>query len=109
MSRFKNYLLATAGLMILGGAVQFVIPLQAASPAKDVNVVNTPLLVVVQKDILAIVEIIEDDIALGTTVPVFTVPGGQHLVITDMLASNPGAFRILRNKVTCNHRVRKTH
>ena len=48
MSKLKNYVLATAGLVILGGAVHFVLPLQAAPPTKDVNVVNTPLLVVVE-------------------------------------------------------------
>ena len=48
MKRFNNYLLAIAGLVVFGGAVQFVIPLQAAPPAKDVNVVNTPLSVVVE-------------------------------------------------------------
>jgi len=51
MDKIKNYVLATAGLLILGGAVQFVRPLQADPPAKDVNVVNTsanPVPVVVQ-------------------------------------------------------------
>jgi len=100
MDKLKNYLLATAGLLILAGAVQFVRPLQAEPLAKDVNVVNTaanPVPVVVQKGIIDIVEIIEDDIATGTTVPVFTVTAGQRLVITDMLASGVGAFTILRD------------
>ena len=51
MGKVKNYLLATTGLVILGGAVHFVMPLQAAPPAKDVNVVNmaaNPVPVVVQ-------------------------------------------------------------
>jgi len=51
MGKLKNYLLATAGLVILGGAVQLVMPLQAASPTRDVNIVNTaedPVPVVVE-------------------------------------------------------------
>jgi len=40
MGELRNYLLATAGLLILGGAVQFVRPLQAA-PLADVNVIIT--------------------------------------------------------------------
>ena len=40
MGMIKNYLLATAGLVILGGAVYFVMPLQAAPPAKEVSVVE---------------------------------------------------------------------
>ncbi len=35
MKRFNNYLLAMAGLVILGGVIQFVMPLQAAPRAKD--------------------------------------------------------------------------
>jgi len=48
MGRLKNYLLATAGLVILDGAVQFVRPLQADPTARDVNIVNTPVPVVVE-------------------------------------------------------------
>ena len=32
MGKLKNYLLATAGLVILGGAFHFVMPLQAVPP-----------------------------------------------------------------------------
>jgi len=61
MGKVKNYLLATAGLVILGGIVQFVMPLQAATPAKDVNVINTPLQVVVENgDETMVITLAED-------------------------------------------------
>ncbi len=47
MGKLKYYLLATAGLVIIGSAVHFVRPLQADPLAKDVNITNTPLPVVV--------------------------------------------------------------
>ena len=45
MEKFKQYLLATAGLVIFIGAVTLFNPVQitGAPPAKDVNVVNAPL------------------------------------------------------------------
>ena len=87
MSKLKTYLLATAGLVILGGVVQFVRPLQADPLEKDVNVANTPLPVVVENGILDIVEIIEDNVPNNTDVNVFTVPAESGLVITDVLIS----------------------
>jgi len=63
MSKLKNYLLITAGLVILGGAVQFVMPLQADPLAKDVNITNTPLPVVVENgnaDETMVITIVED-------------------------------------------------
>ena len=43
MGKLRHYLLATAGLVIIGSAVHFVRPLQADPLAKDVNITNTPL------------------------------------------------------------------
>jgi len=55
MSKLKNYLLATAGLVILGGAFTVIGPYVDLGHSKppssgptDVNIVNTPLPVVVE-------------------------------------------------------------
>jgi len=61
MGKLKNYVLATAGLLILGGTVHFVSPLQADPPARDVNIVNTPVPVVVENgDETMVITIAED-------------------------------------------------
>jgi len=72
----------------------------------DVRVINTPaepVPVVLQKGILDIVEIIEDNVPSRTDVNVFTVPANRGLVITDVMISwevggtSCSDVRILRN------------
>ncbi len=122
MEKFKQYLLATAGLAILVGGLTLLGPAvpqgQAVPPAKDVNVVNTPLSVNLATT--ANVNIVNDannpvpvTVQNGAnddgqpfefsgnvqnssgTVPscitptdLFTVPTGERFIVTDVVVSS---------------------
>ena len=62
MDRIKNYMLGTACLIILFGAVHLVSPLQADPVARDVNIVNTPVPVVVENGDETMVITLADDL-----------------------------------------------
>ena len=111
MGTLKHYLLATVGLAILVGGFTLLGPAvpqgQAVPPAKDVNVVNTPLSVDLATT--ANVNIVNDEanpvpvvvqgedgdasepmeflveVRTPTPVDLFTVPSGKRLVITDVI------------------------
>ncbi len=125
MGRFRNYIFAVAGFVILAGAFTVIGPYvnqgQADPPVKNVAVVNTPLPVTgilvgdvrvtnttaepvpveVQSKTLDIVEIIENNVPRSTVVNVFTVPANRRLIITDLVisvsVSTAGQTEILRN------------
>ncbi len=113
MDKFKQYLLATAGLVIFIGAVTLFNPVQitGAPPAKDVNVVNTPLSVdlattanvnvvndannpvpvmvqTADAETAQLVEIVGT--VGGSTTTLFTVPSGKRVIITDVVVSTGG-------------------
>ena len=100
MEKFKQYLLATAGLAILVGGLTLLGPAvpQAVPPAKDVNVINdanNPVPVTVQNAANDDGQPFEFSGTFqnpGGTYPgcitphdVFTVPGGETFVATDIL------------------------
>jgi len=112
MEKFKQYLLATAGLAILVGGLTLLgpaVPLgQAVPPTKDVNVINdatNPVPVLVQNSDGNPFELVEIA-GRGQENPVtlFTVPSGKRVIITDVIftifPSTQGTGRIMRNGVT---------
>jgi hypothetical protein len=116
MDKLKNYLLPTACLVILVGALTLIGgPLvqqgQAVPPDRDVTVVNTstnPVPVVVQNGntngtISELVVFVTANVDGGTRVDLFTVPLGQRLVITDVIVAAFGRTaentRIIRDGV----------
>ncbi len=112
MDKFKQYLLATAGLAILVGGLTLLGPAvpegQPVPPAKDVNVINdatNPVPVLVQNSDGNAFELVEIT-GMGGSSPVtlFTVPSGKRVIITDVIftisPSVTGVGRIMRNSVT---------
>ncbi len=111
MAKLKNYLLATASLVILVGALTLFSPAilqgRGRPRPKDVNVVNTsdnPVPVVVQNGdtngtATELVEFIALNVALDTTVNLFTVPAGQRLVITDVIVTGPRDNLVFDNQI----------
>ena len=110
MDKFKQYLLATAGLVILVGGFTLLGPAvpqgQAVPPAKDVNVVNdanNPVPVIVQNAAnndgvpFEFAGTFSNPVDRGnfpaciTPQSVFTVPTGEAFVVTDMLVTTTGA------------------
>ena len=93
MEKFKQYLLATAGLAILVGGLTLLGPAvpqgQAVPPAKDVNVINdatNPVPVLVQNSDGNAFELVEITGTGGSSpVTLFTVPGGKRVIITDVI------------------------
>ncbi len=117
MAKLKNYLLATASLVILVGALTLFSPAilqgRGRPRPKDVNVVNTsdnPVPVVVQNGdtngtATELVEFIALNVDLDTTVNLFTVPTGQRLVITDVIVAGSANNIGFDNKILRNNDV----
>ena len=123
MEKFKQYLLATAGLAILVGGLTLLGPAvpqgQAVPPAKDVNVINAslnvaatqsgpwnvgitnddtnPIPVVLQNGGSDDPTLVEFTVEPTTTAPLvlFTVPDGKRVVITDIvITAGAGTGRV---------------
>ncbi len=113
MEKFKQYLLATVGLVIFISAATLLypVPITGAPPAKDVNVVNTPLSVdlastanvnvvndasspvpvTVQNADAETAQLVEIVGTVGSSrTTLFTVPSGKRVIITDVVVSTGG-------------------